>query len=49
MDWIDLDQDKDRWRVLENTVFNLRVPYNTRNFLLAKIRLAPQGLCSMEL
>jgi hypothetical protein len=26
MDWIDLAQDKDRWRVLRNTVMNIRVP-----------------------
>jgi hypothetical protein len=25
MDWIDLAQDRDRWRTLENTVANLRV------------------------
>jgi hypothetical protein len=25
MDWIDLAQDSDRWRVLVNTVMNLRV------------------------
>jgi hypothetical protein len=25
MDWIDLAQDRDRWRVLVNTVMNLRV------------------------
>ena len=32
MDWIDLAKDKDRLRVLDNAVMNLRVPYNTGNF-----------------
>jgi hypothetical protein len=26
MDWIDLDEKKDRWRALVNAIMNLRVP-----------------------
>jgi hypothetical protein len=33
MNWIDQVQDRDQWRVLVNTVFNLRVPSNVGKFL----------------
>jgi len=33
MDWIDLAENKDRWRALLNVVMNLWVPQNLGNFL----------------
>ena len=33
VDWIELAQNKDRWRALVNAIKNLPVPLNAENFL----------------
>ena len=33
MDWIELTQDRDRWRELVSAVMNIRAPQNVGNFL----------------
>jgi hypothetical protein len=33
MEWIDLAQDRGRWRALVKAVMDLRVPQNTGSFL----------------
>jgi hypothetical protein len=38
VDWIDLAQDRDMWRVLESTVMNLRAPLNAGNFCFSSDR-----------
>jgi hypothetical protein len=33
MDWIDMAQDRGRWRAVVSAVMNLQVSYNAGNFL----------------
>jgi hypothetical protein len=33
MDWIDMAQDRDRWRAVVSAVMNLRFPQNAGNLL----------------
>jgi hypothetical protein len=32
VDWLHLDQDRDQWLAVMNTIMNVRVPYKAGNF-----------------
>jgi hypothetical protein len=50
IDWIDLAQDRDQWRVLVKTAMNLKVPLNTKKFLNSCTMAGPrEGLSPMKL
>jgi hypothetical protein len=48
MDWLDVAQNRGRWRVLVKAIMNLRVPQNARNFLTENRVASQEGLYSME-
>jgi hypothetical protein len=39
VDWIHLDQDSEKWQILENTVMNLWVPQKVGNFLTSSVTI----------
>jgi hypothetical protein len=50
VDWIDLAQNKDKWRALLNTVMNIRIHNGQEiSWLAERILGFQEGRCSMEL
>ena len=49
MDWIELAEDRDRWRALVNVATNFWPPYNAGNFLIEDLVRSQQRLRSVTL
>jgi hypothetical protein len=50
MDWIDLSQDRDRWRTFLKAVMKHRVPQSSKISRPLEVLLgSPEGLSSMEI
>jgi hypothetical protein len=51
MEWIDLAQDRDQWRVLVNTVMNLRVSFKMlgSSWVAAQLIASQEGLSSVSI
>jgi hypothetical protein len=46
--WIRLAQDSNQWRVLVNTVMNLRVSWKVSNFLTSWVIVSLRRCCSIQ-
>jgi len=45
MDWIDMAQDRDRWRTLVNAAMELQTPLNAGTCLTENRLASQEGLC----